>query len=205
MNVPGFPPSARPLSRFVLTATLWAGLFLCPTFALAQGLFLSDVELRHQAGNLVVAFSVSLEEPEMVRNLLLDGAALLLQCDAQLMGKRSYWLNKDVSEHRFVSGLKSDSLTREFLINLPGQERSLKDRKLVELVERAWGDLSMDLGPEDRLIPGETYEVDLAVTLKYADVPPWLKQTLFFWSWEVAPPSEFQLTFTHEAPPSEVE
>ena len=38
------------------------------------------------------------------------------------------------------------------------------------------------------LVAGENYRVHFDLTLQHAEVPPWLSQALFFWSWDVVPP-----------------
>ena len=127
----------------------------------------------------------------------MDGASLVLECEAELNLRSTLWLDDTIGQARLQSGVKSDSLTREFLVSLPGQDRPLKRKRLAEVLTEAWKRLSMDLGPVDRLIRGKEYGVALKVRLKYADVPPWIRQTLFFWSWEVFPSTEYEMVFTY--------
>ncbi len=181
----------------IFLALVTAAAFLEPCPAGAQNLFLSNLALRQREGNLLLQFSLRLEDMDMVEKILLDGASLVLECQAELNSKSSWWFDDGISQAVMLSGVKSDSLTREFLVSLPGHERPLKDKKLPEVLEEAWGKVALDLGPMDRLARGKTYNVSLNVKLKYADVPAWLKQTLFFWSWEAIPSASYEMEFTY--------
>jgi hypothetical protein len=53
----------------------------------------------------------------------------------------------------------------------------------------------MYLGPWPDEYKEEDLALHLTVRLVRTDVPVWLKRTLFFWSWDVAPVKNYRIRF----------
>lgn len=71
-------------------------------------------------------------------------------------------------------------------------------RDFNALMDNTLGRLRMPLCATSLLEPDEQYFATIRVELRHTKVPPWLSQTLFFWSWDVVPSIEFSQTVQGE-------
>lgn len=199
----------QPLAATVLPFLVrLAALVLCAALALhvpqarAQPprglrLALDDLVVDNQAGRLASRFSLSVSDTDQLGAVLRGGATLTLACEAVLYRQRSLWTDKELARGRLDSRLAADQLTREFLLWPPGRPRPLRDRDLARLLAQGWGGLSLDLGPFGLLERGNDYTLSLDVRLVQEEVPGWLKDSLFFWSWEAAPSLNYDMDFSY--------
>lgn len=74
------------------------------------------------------------------------------------------------------------------------QRPSFGHRDFNTLMDSTLGRLRIPLCSTDVIDPDEAYFTTIRVTLRHTKVPPWLSQTLFFWSWDVVPSIEFSQT-----------
>ncbi|MDD4951365.1 MAG: DUF4390 domain-containing protein [Desulfovibrionaceae bacterium] len=175
----------------VLALAAWAAPGLC------QSLNLRDLVVDNQAGTLTARFGVLVGGAKEVAESLEDGAVLALTCQARLYQRRDYWLDGLRAENTFVSRLRLDSLTREFVLDIPGREAPLKNKDLEALLAEGWSDIGLSLGPWNALRHGASYSLGLDVKLNQADIPNWFKRLLFFWSWDVIPATSYKLDFKY--------
>ena len=188
--------------RLWFRALIAAGLVACFVLAgggeaRAQQLVLKDMGVESENGAVVLRFSLGVDDESALRNALVQGGALLLECRATLFKERDYWLDGDVAEAGFLSTLRSDPLTREFILSQPGLERPLRSKELGPLLDRAWGEIDAPLTTLARLEAGNLYYVEFEARLKMDDVPEWLKGTLFYRTWEVAPSLTYRMDFEY--------
>ncbi len=168
-----------------------------PRAAAAQSLHLQNLVVDNQAGSFMARFGVSVDGLDEVAQSVENGVTVALDCTARLFRKRSAWADAMVSEGRYQSRLQFDSLTGEYVLTAPGRETPYRDTDLKRILAQAWSALNVDLGPWSNLSRGDEYRIDLSITLSQTDVPAWLKNTLFFWSWDVAPATSYQLEFRY--------
>ena len=90
--------------------------------------------------------------------------------------------------------VRHDLLSREFILSSPGHP-IVRQKQFDTLLASAFQHLDFLLPLQAPLVSGETYRVQLKITLEHAEVPPWLEKALFFWSWEVTPPLSFSQDF----------
>jgi hypothetical protein len=202
-NAQNILPRARQGRLVRVAAALAAALavaafcLLRPAPASAQTLSLSNLVLDNQAGSVTLRFSLLVDEVERLEAMLLDGATLVLHCRAELERHRGMWTDQTLSEAGCRSTLRADTLTQEFEVQAPGDGQALRGQDLEQLLTRAWEQIALDLGSFANLKRGSDYSVSLTVSLEHADVPPWLKSSLFFWSWEVAPQIGYSMDFQY--------
>jgi hypothetical protein len=181
-----------------LTAACCAALVLfLAVQAVAAEMRLSHLVLDNQAGEITARFGIDFMGLEELERALSEGSTLELVCMAEIVRRRSLWMNKGLAEAEFMSTLSRDALAKEYVLRLPGEQEPLRSDKLAPLIDKAWGALVMDLGPWSTLQRGQEYTLGLSVTLRRSEVPAWLRYTLFFWSWEVVPETEYQLDFSY--------
>lgn len=165
-----------------------------------QRFVIEGPELREDAGRLTAECSVTVDDEDGLRALLKDGAVLELRIGMTVERKRSWWSNSEVSSSVFVSGLRHDPLTREFLLTMPSEGREIlhRDRNLTRLLYATWRDLRLPLaslhlfespdGPKDYLL---TFNFEL----RHTELPPWLEKSPGFWSADVVPSEQRQLDY----------
>ena len=161
-----------------------------------QVLDLNNLVLDNQAGQITVRFGVT-APPGPLREALAEGSTLGLVCTATLERVRGVFFDVDVAEGEYVSELTRDELAQEYVLRLPGVEKPVRSKDLPALLDKAWGSVTMDLGSWGLLMPGQTYTLNLTTSLKRRDVPAWLRYSLFFWSWDVLPETNYQLEFSY--------
>jgi hypothetical protein len=178
-------------AAFAAALALWASL------AFAQSLLLSNLVVDNQAGNLAARFGVTVDGLAEVTDSLHSGVTLALTCKARLSKPGGLLRSTQVAEAELVSRLKFDSLTKEYVLLLPGREAPLKNARLDELLRSGWGQLTLDMGSWRLLERGQEYALGLEIRLTQTDIPNWFRRTLFFWTWDVAPQTAYQLTFRY--------
>lgn len=195
-----FPPWGRICPRYgqVLVAGLALILLLaCPGRSLAQELVLVNLVVDNHAGAILVRFGVKVEGTDRVAELLKDGESLGLNCSISLQRSRSLWVDKTAGEAELYLSLRYDPLSKQFVAESPGDEPPMVHPDLTALLDRAWSEISLELGSWKNLVRGKEYNLRLEIRLDREDVPIWLKRSLFFWDWEAAPATHYQLEFTY--------
>ncbi len=200
----------RPWLNRVGASGLCAFAVLCCLFFLSpvpsaraaapQQFVIDKAALRTSSNTLFADISLSVDDEDGLRDLLKDGAVLELALAVNVERQRSWWTNKSVSEEVFVSGLRHDPLTRDFVVTVPGiaSQHTLRDRNLTRLLHISWRKLSLPLASLDLLKQGDEdahYIVTIAFTLQHTEVPPWLEKSLVFWSSSVVPKTERTLEY----------
>lgn len=144
---------------------------------------------------LLVETGFQVENLAVARNLLRDGAQLVLTCTLTL-DRIGILRNSVLSESALRLHLRHDALTRDFLLFVEGQPVQ-RSRNLAHLLEPFAHDLALPIPLESPLQSGDEYRITLSLSLQYAKVPPWLERALFFWSWDVAAPVAMSKEFTY--------
>jgi hypothetical protein len=160
--------------------------------------------LRTAEGFLVADISIAVDNEAGLRDLLKDGALLELEIQASVERLRSLLGNAELERQTRAFLLRHDPLSREFLLSAPGAHDAgdMRDRNLTRLLHAGWKKLTLPLVPLKTLRAegeDEEFAVELRVTLRHADVPPWLQKNFVFWSSEVAPQLHFTLPFAFDA------
>ena len=158
-----------------------------------------EIQLRRirctvAARQVAVDYQLGLKGLVPIRDQLRDGAHMTIEGGIRLFQYNLLRPNSELASQPLVWILRHDPLTREFLLADAGSadggfHRSLH---LDTLLREAWGNLHAALTPKEPFDDDETYIIRFDLVLKYAEVPPWLKKALFFWSWELSP------QFSHE-------
>jgi hypothetical protein len=161
----------------------------------AQELLLSNLVLNNFEGKIRVRFGVEPTGLDRINQSLAAGERLALRCKATLAIKRDFFWNLEVNTANWESEVRR-LRGGDFSVTLPGQG-TVVDKELGPLFRKTWSEILVDLGPWDRLERGQTYVVKLELSLMRLDISPWLRQGLFFWSFDTAPPVSYQLDFTY--------
>ena len=119
---------------------------------------------------------------------------MTLTCKLALERVRTLLSNEVISEESRSYQLRHDLLSREFILSSPGHP-IVRQKQFDTLLASAFQHLDFLLPLQAPLVSGETYRVQLKITLEHAEVPSWLEKALFFWSWEVTPPLSFSQDF----------
>jgi hypothetical protein len=185
--------------RHVAATLLWALVLTAFSGVLAtawaQELLLTNLVLNNYEGRIRVRFGIEPTGLDRIQQALAAGERLNLRCRARLSLKRDYVWNQDVSAATWDAELRRIK-TGETVLTLPGQG-PMADRDLAVLFRKHLSEILIDLGPWDRLERGVTYVLSLDLALSRPDVSPWLKNSLFFWSFDAARPVSYQLDFTY--------
>ncbi len=182
------------LPALLLAAVVFLGAW--PAWGAEQSLDLDNLVLDNQAGEITVRFGVT-APLDPLRKALGEGSRLGLVCKASLERVRGVLPDAGVAQGEYVSELTRDELAQEYVLHLPGVEKPVRSKDLRVLLDKAWGAVTMDLGSWDLLTPGHAYALNLTISLKRMDVPAWLRYSLFFWSWDVLPATNYQLEFNY--------
>jgi len=187
----------RPLFFAILFLSL-AAVFAWRAQGFAQSIKLSNLVVDNQAGRIKVRFGVEVAATQEVEEALHNGQVLALQCRATLSRGRDYLWDVKVAQTQTVSRLiLSDNGEAYEIIHPGGREENFRGRDLGVVMREAWGAMDLDLGPWDSLSRGNVYVLSLDVRLLRQDVSTWLKNALFFWSFDTIPPAEYKLEFSY--------
>lgn len=159
-------------------------------------LALDNLVVDSQAEKIHLRFGLRLEQPEPVAVVLHEGVDLWLEGTARLISKRLFLPNRILHEQTFEHVLEWNPLTQEYELTLPQKEHLVKAKELKDLIDEHWREISLEMGEWSLLVPGQTYHMELEVTLDRRDIPVWMRHVLFFWSWEVMTPIRYELEFS---------
>jgi len=163
----------------------------------AQELVLDTLVLDNVNDRIQLRFGVQAEEMETLRTSLDNGGALRAECSIFLRRERSWWPDSTLVEKRLRYDLQVNPLTQSYkMINCTTQ-KTIKENNLKALIHKGWDKIAVDLGPWKALQSGATYIVELHLQFKRPDVPVWLKNALFFWSWDVLSSQTYRMHFTY--------
>jgi hypothetical protein len=162
----------------------------------ASLLALDNLVVDSQAEKIHLRFGLRLEQSEPVAAILHEGVDLWLEGTASLISKRLFLPNSILHEQTFEHVLEWNPLTQEYELTLPQKEHLVKAKELKDLLGEHWREFSLEMGEWSLLVPGETYHMELEVTLDRRDIPVWMRRVLFFWSWEVMTPIRYELEFS---------
>ena len=179
---------------FILILVL---ILVWPVPASAQGLDLDNFVLDNQSGRITVRFGVRVLALDELEQALSDGSSVGLVCEAAVYRKRPLWPDAEVAGTKVVSLLHRHGLARDFEVALWDGKEPLRARELGDLLEKAWGEINLDLGSWETLEPGSKYSLQLEISLTRMDVPVWLRYMVFFWSWDVLPSTGYRLDFEY--------
>ena len=155
-----------------------------------QRLQLDNFALETEDDRVHARLAVSIDSLSGLRSLLRDGAQLQFRCEGLLTEQRTVMPNRTLGETTQEHDLRYDTRTREFVILAEGRA-PLRDRNLERLLGTVWGSIDLPLGEAKVFAPNANYRLRITLSLKHTQVPPWLEQTLFFWSWDVVPSATF--------------
>jgi len=152
-------------------------------------------------GMVTVRIALTVNDEEGLLALLKDGAVLELAISAVVIRERTLWRNAKAATVSFSSILRHDPLSRDFvaLVPTPDGEKEVRDRNLSRLLQASWSRLALPVIPLENLLriePAASYLVQLTITLRHIEVPPWLERTSLFWSPEVVPQVKRNFVFT---------
>ncbi|TVR01374.1 MAG: DUF4390 domain-containing protein [Desulfovibrionales bacterium] len=162
----------------------------------ASLLALDNLVVDSQAEKVHLRIGLRLEQPETIKSVLREGVDLWLEGTARLISKRLFLPNRTLAERTFEHVLEWNPLTQEYELTLPQKEYLVKAKELNDLVESHWREINLEMGDWAQLVPGQTYHLELEITLDRRDIPIWMRRVLFFWSWEVMTPIRYELEFS---------
>jgi hypothetical protein len=168
---------------------------LIPFSAQAQTLSLDNLVLDTQSERIHLRFGLHLTEVEQVQTVLQEGVDLWMSGTARLVARRFILPNRVLGEKQVEHVLEWNPLAQEFELTLPQKEYLIKNKDLGELLSEQWREITLDLGQMAMLIPGQTYHLELEISLDRRDLPVWMRYVLFFWPWEVIAPIRYELKF----------
>jgi hypothetical protein len=187
------PAAVRAGMLALFALALWLVLPAAPVRA--QGLELANLTLDNRGGNLSVHFGLRAEGLDAVKAALDQGSELALRCRVDIRRVRSFFFDSRVAGLDFESRLGFDGLVQEYRVELPGGGNPLRGKDLGGLLGKAWGAVTLDLGPWKALTPGHDYVLSLDVSLKRADAPALVRVAAFFLSWDVLPATSYEQAF----------
>jgi len=147
------------------------------------------------------SYGVGIKGMVPVRDQLRDGAHMLLEGSVSLLQNNLIRPSSELASVPVSWLLRHEPLTQDFLL-FADPERVRRGPFIDTLIRETWSDLHADLTLTEPLQEDQTYTLKLTLVLKYAEVPPWLKKALFFWSWDLSPVLVFERQFTLNESPS---
>lgn len=164
---------------------------------LAQHLVLDNLVVDNQADRIMVRFALHMDDADHLAMELENGAKLGLTAEAELYQDRSMMWSRELAEGEYISILRYDSLTRDYILERPGEDSPLRDRDLDVLLRRGWESISLDLGRWTLLTPGKSFFLDVNIRMEHLEVPGWMKSVLFFWDWNAVPVTSYRMSFEY--------
>ena len=194
-----------PTTVFILSMLLFTGT-AGSTFAASNTpvseLVLMRPSLTARPYAVRFSYGVGIKGMVPVRDQLRDGAHMLIEGSVSLLQNNLIRPNSELASVPVSWLLRHEPLTQDFLL-FADPEFVRRGPFIDALIRETLSELHADLTLTEPLQEDQTYTLKLTLVLKYAEVPPWLKKALFFWSWDLSPVLVFERQFTlNETPAS---
>jgi hypothetical protein len=169
--------------------------FLCVSRAAAQEVILRSLIVNNDEGAVHLRFGLRTRETDKLARYLEQGTRLRLVCTAAMDLERNLWWDMELRRSVKEFYVSYDSLNDEYRLSKGEAEAGERNDHLPSLLSNGWRRIDMYLGPWPDEYKEEDLALHLTVRLVRTDVPVWLKRTLFFWSWDVAPVKNYRIRF----------
>lgn len=194
----GFP---KRLAAPSLTRTFWAFLVLClcslaPSPGAAQSLRIDNLVLDSAQGRIKARFVMDVSNVGALKEHLGEGGGLTLAASAKLTRSSKWWLSRDIAESSLLIGIEKNA-NGLYAARSQSRPNPITGQDLGEVLRKAFSELVVDLGPWDLLEHGFAYTITVDARLGRTDVSPWLKNALFFWSFDAAKAVRYRLEFVY--------
>ncbi len=161
-----------------------------------EGMDLRGFVLDNRNGTAEVSFGLFFARMQELRKALDRGEDLELFCRAEIHRVREYMWDEHIGEGSFVCSLYKDMLKDNYVFACPGKKLAMSDFKR-DKVQRRFSRISIPLCSWEKVSAGNKYSITLKASLKFKGVPEWIKNTLFFWSWEFLEPAYYEMQFDY--------
>ena len=182
-------PFLFPVAVTVLMVLLFA------SRAAGQEVILRNIIVNNDHGEVHLRFGLRTRDADKLAQYLKQGTNLRLVCTAAMDLERNLWWDRELRRSSKNSLLHYDSLNDEYRLHKGKNGSGERNSDLSSLLQSGWGQIDMYLGPWPDEYKEENLALHLSVRLIRADVPVWLKRTLFFWSWNVVPVRNYRIRF----------
>jgi hypothetical protein len=118
----------------LLRPILLAGLWLCVSFASAEGISISKAEARLTDGGYQLSANFDIQLSPMVEMALKRGVTLYFVSELTINRSRWYWLDTDVARDEQTAKLSFNALTQQYRITRGSLFQSFHDLKDALLV-----------------------------------------------------------------------
>ncbi len=145
---------------------------------------------------MTINTKLQLTNSAQVADAMRDGAQLVFDFQLILEEVRTFLSNQELATQGRMAHIKYDPLLDEFLLHEDGAPL-LRHNDIDMLFRQFWERAFAPFTLQAALVKDETYRVHVQCTLRHSQVPPWLKSTLFFWSWDITPPLVFEQDVTY--------
>lgn len=163
----------------------------------AQSLSLNDLVVDNTNGTMTVHYGVRIKGISSIERALSQGLHLRFSGQAALYKKRTLWWDDLLVDNDFTCDLWEDPLKQEAVLSLDGEEIRFPMADFAQVFQKRLEHMVTSLGPWNVIQKGRTYIVRLSLTLTRIDVPAWIRVPLFFWSWDLAPETRFEMEFAY--------
>lgn len=156
---------------------------------------LKPIQIIPNSDHLFLDTGILFQNKPALTAMLLDGANLNIKIEI-LVEKLNMLSNDVLFEETIIYNIRYDLLRRDFMLDNAGKKSYFKN--FDDLLKKYFEDLKLNIPLNEPLETQETYKITLKPSILHAEVPPWLKKALFFWSWEIVYPYPYHYEFSYE-------
>jgi len=173
-------------------------LFFLTGFARAgdNGVELRGFVLGNSNATAEIRFGLHFTHPGEIIKALDEGETLELVCKAKLHRIRSFIWDDNIGEGEYTCVLYKEMLKGKYVLECPQGNRVMQNTQGEAFFSRL-SRIRIPLCPWEKISGGGKYSVTLEAELKVEGIPDWIRNTLFFWSWDMVEPVYYEMQFDY--------
>ena len=161
-----------------------------------NGMELQGFVLGNNNGTAEIGFGLHFTQAGEIIKALDAGETLELLCRADLHRIRSLMWDERIGEGTYSCVLYKEMLKGMYILECPQGNKVLQNEHGDALLSRL-NRIRIPLCPWKEISGGEKYSVTLEAELKVEGIPDWIRNTLFFWSWDMVEPVYYEMQFDY--------
>jgi len=161
-----------------------------------NGMELQGFVLGNNNATAEISFGLHFTHPAEIIKALDEGETMELFCRADLHRIRSFIWDERIGEGTYTCVLYKDMLKGRYVLECPQGNKVLQSEQGDVFLSRL-NRIRIPLCPWGEISGGEKYSVTLEAELKVEGIPDWIRNTLFFWSWDMVEPVYCEMQFDY--------
>ncbi|WP_459891515.1 DUF4390 domain-containing protein [Desulfothermus okinawensis] len=167
--------------------------FLFPVNSFSQGITLKNVILNANNQDVNIQISLNVIDPNKLQKIITDNKLqAVFSCDVKIQKDRELFFDKTIISKKLEWLIFFNPINNQF--TLKDKNGKIYSTNSLDTLLKKISNLNLKFPIWTTPTGKGKYHLILQFSLK-RKVPYWIEKTLFFWNFDITPPSEYYIDF----------